>query len=343
MATMTQVAKVAGVSRYTVSKVLNGMNVSDITRKKVMNACKKLNYTRNLYATNLVRNESYTIGMIISQNFDSFFGEIINAAEREAHHNGYQLICQCSHGDLEEEAKIIRNYESLRVCGMIVAPVVRQGQFEHWALLEKRLPIINFDCYLNKDSHYVINDNYLSARLVTEHLLTTGRVPAYLGSVHPDMNLAIKNRKGGYVDTLKKHGFKPMIISTNNSRETVDNQAFGYDNIVAFLKDQKSPEAIFCATDRIAMGVIFALQESGLVVGKDVLVAGHDDLQFGAYMNPTLTTVAQPKQEMGIECVKSLLDLIKTKNDWSGKKIQKVLKPELVVRRSTDDIIKNNL
>jgi len=336
MVTMDEVAKAAGVSRYTVSKVLNGAHVSEKTRQKVLAACEQLHYCRNLLATILVRNESFTIGMLISQNFDSFFGEIINAAEKEAYNNGYQLICQCSLGDAQEEARIIRNFESLRVCGIIVAPVVSPANMEQWDALEKRLPVVYFDCYLKTDSHYVINDNYFSARLVTEHLLSTGRRPAYLGSVHPNANLAIKYRKKGYLNTVKKQGLEPVIIPTNHTRETVDNQAFGYDNLMAHLENEDVPEAIFCATDRIAMGAIYALQQRGYVVGKDVLVAGHDNLEFGAYMNPTLTTVTQPKQEIGVECVRSLLSLIKNKG--SRKMIQKVLRSELIVRQSTGGV-----
>ncbi|MGE4285624.1 MAG: LacI family DNA-binding transcriptional regulator [Phycisphaerae bacterium] len=331
MTTMGQVAKEAGVSRYTVSKVLNGTYVAEKTRKKVLEACEKLHYTRNLLATGLVRNESFTIGMLISQNFDSFFGEIINAAEKEAYNNGYQLICQCSLGDIEEEARILRNFESLRVCGVIVAPVVDKCSLEDWASLEKRMPVVYFDCYLSGDSSFVINDNYLSARLVTEHLIEQGTSPAYLGSVHPDTNLAVKTRRRSYIETMEARGKKPVLIPTTSSAETVDNQAFGYDNLTAFLENNEMPDAIFCATDRIAMGAIYALQERGIVVGRDILIAGHDNLQFGAYMNPTLTTVTQPKQEMGTECVKSLLTLLKNR----GERIQKVLTPELIIRRST--------
>ena len=334
MATMKEVAKQAGVSRYTVSKVLNGVHVSEKTRQKVMDACSDLHYSRNIHATNLVRNQSFTIGMIISQNFDSFFGEIINAAEQEAYKHGYQLICQCSHGSLEEEARIIQNFESLRVCGIIVAPVVSENSEEQWSFLEERMPVVYFDCYLKKKSNYIINDNLLSAKLITEHLLSKKRIPAYLGSIHPDTNLAIKMRKKGYIDTLKKNGIEPILIPTNNTTEKVDNQAFGYDNLVAYLKDNQLPEAIFCATDRIAMGAIYALQEKGYTVGKDVLVAGHDDLQFGAFMNPTLTTVTQPKQEMGAECVKTILSLIEDEGGHE-KNIHKKLKPELIVRQST--------
>ncbi|OQA03911.1 MAG: Ribose operon repressor [Planctomycetes bacterium ADurb.Bin401] len=334
MTIMADVAAEAGLSRYTVSKVLNGVYVSEKSRQKVLEACKKLHYRRNLYATNLVRNKSFTIGMVISQSYDSFFGEIINAAEKEAHANGYQLICQCSYGDTQKENKIIMNFESLKICGLIVAPVVSDSQPEQWTVLEERFPVINFDCYLKQDSNYVINDNWLSGKLVTEHLISRGRVPAYLGSVHPDNNLAIKKRKKGYTDTMKKYGLQPQIIPTTNSSETMDNQQFGYDNFISYLNKHALPEALFCATDRIAMGAIFALQERGIRVGRDIIVAGHDDLEFGAYMSPTLTTVAQPKQEMGAECVRSLLDLMQ--NNKSQKKyVQKVLRPELIIRQST--------
>ena len=333
MATMKQVADLAGVSRYTVSKVFNDIPVSEKTLKKVLDACEKLHYRRNIYATNLVKNTSTTIGMIISQNYDSFFGEIINAAEKEAYANGYQLICQCSHGSVEEEADIIAGFESLKVCGIIVAPVVDNFQIEHWESLEARLPVINFDCYLKKDSHYVMNNNKLSAKLITEHLLETGRVPAYLGSVHSHSNLAIKNRQSGYTQTLKKQGFSPLLIPTNNSDETTDSQKFGYDNLTHYLDlGNKLPEALFCATDRIAMGAIHAIQQRGFTIGKDTIVAGHDDLEFGAYMNPTLTTVAQPKLQMGVECVKILLELV---NNKPQEKIQKTLQPKLIIREST--------
>ena len=333
MATMKDVAELAGVSRYTVSKVLNGTYVSENTRQKVLDACKELHFSRNIHATSLVRNQSFTIGMIISQNYDSFFGEIINAAEREAYSNGYQLICQCSHGSIEEEARILANFESLRVCGVIAAPVVSDETARQWSMLEQRLPVVYFDCYLKKDSNYIINDNYQSARLITEHLLAKGCVPAYLGSVHPDTNLAIKMRKKGYVDTLKKNGHSPVLIPTDNTNEEVDNQAFGYDNLKGYLKDAELPDAIFCATDRIAMGVIYLLQQMGVAVGKDILVAGHDDLEFGAYMNPTLTTVTQPKEQMGSECVNAILSFV---DDPASKPVRKKLKPELIIRQSTE-------
>ena len=334
MSTMSEIAKTAGVSRYTVSKVLNGAHVAEETYRKVMEACEKHHYTRNLLATNLVRNHSSIIGMVLAQDYDSFFGEIINAAEKEAAQQGYQLICQCSHGDPREEEKIIRSFESLRVCGMVAAPVTSNDNRERWEHLDQKMPLIHFDCFLNEASHYVISDNRKSAGLITEHLIKRKTAPAYLGSAHSNANLAVKERCAGYIDTVTQHGLPPLFIPTSNSGESVDNQKFGIDNIEAFLETNPLPASIFCATDRIAMGVIFALQKKGIEAGTDVLVAGHDDLEFGKYMNPTLTTVAQPKTDIGAECVRTLFDLL-NKPQPREQRVQKVLPPELIIRQST--------
>ena len=333
MANMNDVAREAGVSRYTVSKVLNGGRVSPKTREKILAACDKLHYRRNLHALSLVRNESRTIGMVISQNYDSFFGEIISAAEQQARAADYQLICQCSYGHAEEEAAIINNFESLQVCGVIAAPVLTDPNTELWASLEKRVPVVHFDCYLKKECHYVINDNFRSAQLATEHLLSSGRVPAYLGSAHPEVNLAIKNRNRGYAETVEASGHEPIFIPTDNSTQTSDNQAFGYENMSAYLEQESLPEALFCVTDRVAMGAIRALYERGHVVGRDIFVVGHDDLSLGRYMTPSLTSVAQHKTEMGRQCVEAIFQLIQTPD--SEEKLQRVLTPELIVRESS--------
>jgi LacI family transcriptional regulator len=120
MSNMKEVASAAGVSRYTVSKYLNGIPVKEKTKQKILEACEKLDYRRNLFAVNLVNRKSQLIGMIISQSFDSFFGDIIAAAENEAHQKGYYLLCQCSYGSAREEAEswILSFHAVLRiVCG----------------------------------------------------------------------------------------------------------------------------------------------------------------------------------------------------------------------------------
>jgi LacI family transcriptional regulator/LacI family repressor for deo operon, udp, cdd, tsx, nupC, and nupG len=331
MVNMREVAAAAGVSRYTVSKFLNGVPVKESTNQKILSACEKLDYRRNLFAVNLVSQKSQLIGMVISQSFDSFFGDIIAAAENEAHKRGYFLLCQCSYGSPTEEARIIDTFLSMQVCGLCVAPVSSTDNLEQWTRLEKKMPVVYFDCYLKENSNYIMNDNFKSAQMVTEYLLSLGVVPHCLGSVHTENNIAIKKRNQGYRDTMVSAGYEPIFIPTNNTSEKLDSYLFGYENMTAYLQKHDVPEALFCATDRAAVGAMKALSEKGFVIGRDVLVAGHDDLSMGGYLNPSLTSVAQPKNLIGEESVKAILSLLNSRTT----KIQKVLSPKLIVRDST--------
>ena len=339
MANMKEVASVAGVSRYTVSKFLNGVLVKENTRQKILAACEKLDYRRNLFAVNLVSQKSQLIGMIISQSFDSFFGDIIAAAENEAHQRGYFLLCQCSYGSPAEEARIIDTFLSMQVCGLCVAPVSSEDNLEQWSRIESKMPVVYFDCYLKEGSNYIMTDNFKSSRMVTEYLLSLGTIPVYLGSVHRESNIAIKKRNQGYRDTMLSAGYEPIYVPTNNSGEKLDNYRFGYENMAAYLNEHKVPSALFCATDRAAIGAMKALTERGLVVGQDVLVAGHDDLSMSQYLNPSLTTVSQPKDLIGQESVKAVLSLIGHKT----KTIRKALKPRLIIRESTVSCAKKDV
>jgi DNA-binding LacI/PurR family transcriptional regulator len=334
IASMKDVASLAGVSRYTVSKFLNGNSVKEKTKQKILAACEELDYRRNLFAVNLVSKKSHLIGMIISQSFDSFFGDIIVAAENEAHKNGYFLLCQCSYGSPKEEARILDTFLSMQVCGLCVAPVSSKVNRERWLRTESKMPVVYFDCFLNEDCNYIITDNFKSAQIVTNHLLSLDRVPVYLGSVHREDNMAIKYRNKGYKAAMLSAGHDPILISTNNSKEKLDSFLFGYQNMDVYLRHHKAPDALFCATDRTAVGAMRALTERGLVIGQDVLVAGHDDLSLCKFMNPTLTSVAQPKELIGTESVRAVLMLLES----NAAKIKKVLEPQLVVRDSTGQI-----
>ena len=143
MATMNDVAREAGMSRYTVSKVFNGDTlVREENRRRVLEACERLGYTRNEHAFNLVRGESRTIGLITPQITDTFFGEIIEAAEETARELGYQLVYECSYENAEDEAETIRSLQALRVCGIVAAPVVTEANLDLWRQLEREVRMV---------------------------------------------------------------------------------------------------------------------------------------------------------------------------------------------------------
>jgi DNA-binding LacI/PurR family transcriptional regulator len=332
---MKEVARAANVSRYTVSKVLNGdPSVRDATRKEILSVCEKLRYARNPYALNLVIKKSRTVGLIISEILNAFYGEIIEAAEREAIRQDYHLVYQCSYGEAPLEAKIAAHFRSLKVCAMIVAPVVTGENEAFWAELEKTVPVIYIDRYLKGNCHYIISDNCRSARAVTQHLLSRGRSPAYLGSAHSRLNRAIVSRERGYLNAMRAHGQAPLLIRTDRYNDRKDTEQFGYLNMQAHLESLPSPDAVFCATDSIALGAMRALAERKLALGKDVLVAGYDDLNFSPYTLPSLTTVSQPKRQMGEQAVQTAIALATSDARRKGL-VQLMLRSELIVREST--------
>ncbi len=335
MATMADVARAAGLSRYTVSKALNGdRTVRPAARERILAVCRRLDYTPNPHAVGLVRGRANLLGLIVSQITDPFYGEIIEAADRTARGRGTQVVVQCSYGQAALEEQILRNLLALRVRGLVVAPVMSGENRGLWERAERAVPVVFIDRFFKRKCHYVMNDHYKGARLVTEHLLERRRPAAYLGSAHGRLNSAIVDRERGYLDAAAARGARPVLIPLTNSRAGRDTEEFGYENMKAHLREAPPPPALFCATDAIALGAMLALSERGLRPGKDVLVAGHDDLPFSAYANPPLTTVRQPKEEIGRRAVEAALELARRRR--KGEFVRKVLPPDLVVRASTN-------
>lgn len=335
MATMSEVARRAGLSRYTVSKVLNGdPTVKKTTRQKVMDACEFLHYVPNPHAVHLVRGRTRIIGLVVTSVTHPFYGEIIKAAEMQANERGYQVAYRCSYSDQEKEEQILQFFRAMGVCGILVAPVVTDPDRSFLNHLAESGTIVYFDRYLKKNSHYVMNDNLGSARLVTEHLLGRGTEPVYLNSLFGTYNVGLKLREEGYVQTMKQHAKKPAFIPIPKyEKGLLDNENFGYDHTLAWLKKGNKPSAIFCATDLLALGAMKAIHDCGLKPGEDILVAGHDDQSFSSFTYPALTTVRQPRTEIGQAAVDIIIDI--DQNLSAPKKyIQKTFPSTLIVRES---------
>jgi DNA-binding LacI/PurR family transcriptional regulator len=331
--TMRDVAQAAGLSLFTVSKVLNGLKVRDATRDKVLQACEILGYERNPHAVGLVSRRTKTIGMIVSQIVNPFYGEILEAAETASWGLGYQITYQCSYLDPAVEASVIRHFQALKVCGIIIAPVVARANRGLLLRMEERFPVVYVDRYFDGECNYVVNDNAASAATMTGHLLERGTTPAYLGSPRGGLNRALEDREMGYRRTMRMHGREPILIPVDHSAADRDNEQAGYDNIRAWLEASPAPESLFCANDSLALGAMRALTERGLSVGRDVLVAGHDNLSHTAYLNPPLTTMAQPKEEMGRRAVQTLVDL--DRGERAESPVQVMLQSQLCIREST--------
>jgi DNA-binding LacI/PurR family transcriptional regulator len=338
VATMQDVAEASGLSRFTVSKVLNGTpGVSEKTRALVMKTCEKLSFVPNQHASSLAKGGARLMGMVVTSIVDPFYGEIIHAAEQTASSLGFDLAYRCSYGDGEQERRIVRTFLGLKAGALIVSGVSTGENVELWASLSQKLPVVFIDHPVLEAGHLVTTDHYAGARSATEHLLQRGVAPAYLGSAQPLTNRAILDRQRGYLDAMAKAKRPAVLIPTEPPSERSDNELFGYQAMAAFLKAPGcvTPNGLACATDAIALGAMKALAEHGLLPGRDVLVTGHDDLPFSAFLNPALTTVRQPKSWIGRQAVEGVASLLEVKNLRRAPAIRLVQAPELIVRQST--------
>ncbi len=337
MPTMDDVAELSGLSRVTVSKVLNGHGVRAKTRVRVLEACRKLNFVPNLHAATLARGGSRLMGLIVTSITDPFYSRIIETAERTATGLGFDLAYRCSYSDAEQERRVVDGFLGLKATSLIVSPVPSQVNARFWRQLAKKLPVVFIDHATLDSCHLVATDHYAGACLVTEHLLERGARVAYLGSTEPLENTAIAARRQGYLDTLERAGKQPLLLPLSPAVQAGDSETFGYDSLKAFLASSGGArpfDALACATDTIALGAMNALREAGLVPGRDVLVAGHDDLSFSSFLTPRLTSVRQPRVAIGEAAVQAAVELV-TNSRARRDLVDVKLSPELVVRDST--------
>ena len=337
--TMADVATHSGVSRYTVSKVLNGSaGVSSPTRERVLDACQKLRFVTNHHAASLARGNTRFVGLVVTSIVDPFYGEIIEAAEQSAFMLEHDVAYRCSYGDAERERRIANSFLGLKASALIVSPAGTDDNLEFWRGISSQIPLVFIDHAVLDGSHLVATDHYAGGRMVTQHLLERGASPAYLGSSQPLSNSAIADRQRGYLDAMTEAGQAPVLIPIDGLSERGDTERFGYDALSRYLQSGAAPgrlAGLWCATDSIAVGAMKALVEAGRRPGADILVAGHDDLPFSAFLNPPLTTVRQLKRAIGERAMRAAVQLTTLKDFRKTRKIREIFAPELVPRAST--------
>jgi DNA-binding LacI/PurR family transcriptional regulator len=329
---MSHIAKNTGLSRYTVSKVLNGVTtVKPEARKKVLDVCEKYGYIPNSNAVGLVKGRTDIIGVIVPFLTDDFYTEFIEMLDQAAGEHGYQLLYRSSYNDSETESNIIKNFLALNVCAMIIVPVITNVNLNVHKLACKNIPVVYFDRQLNDDNYHVINDNNAGMFEMTELMISRKRTPVYLGSFYHESNITAVLREQGYRDAMNKHKLPVRILDCNNSKEQQDNETFGYENIRKAIADGEVFDALLCVTDAVALGAMRALKEAGIVPGKDVLIAGHDNLRFSAFLSPSLSTVRQRKDLFAQTCIKIINDCL---HDKPPVRKKYMFAPEIICRES---------
>lgn len=326
--TLRMVAEKAGVSVNTASRAIN--NKPDInieTKKLVLKIAKELGYIRNAAAVSLRTNKTGTIGVVIEDNRNPFYAEVLNGMEEAAREKNYHIILTNTQRDYKKEEEAINLLLNKRVDGLLIDPVQDRDD-DIKKLIEANIPfvIVGRD-FENIELDAVYNDEVKGGFLATEYLIKEGhkRIVLIDGFLYKS---PAKGRLEGYKKAMKKYG-----ISMDDALVSVGDIDVkdGYERTRQMLEKDLDFTAIFAYNDMMAFGAMQAIKEKGLRIPEDIGLVGYDDIPFCSLMDPALTTIRLKKQELGIESVKLLLSCI----NGNRKKPKKIMLDVDIITRKT--------
>ena len=324
------VAREAGVSIATVSRVLNDIDVvNEDTKKKVLDAIKKLKYRPNIVARSLKTQRTKTIGILLPDISNQFYPEIVRGAEDVSNIYDYNIILCNSDLDIEKEKEYLRVLKEKMVDGVLYMSSSLQDEILE-LINELDLKTILIETK-DKDGLLpsVTIDNIRASYDSTNYLIKKGiREIAFIGTEKDSMN-AWGERYAGYENAMKEAGIDidPELVYLKSIKVKT-----GYEGIQYFLKNNKKFKGVVCASDDIAMGAINALRDNGLDIPKDVSVIGFNDNYAASIFYPKITTISQPTYDMGSVAMRMLIKLLNKKEIDTPNY---VLEHQLVEREST--------
>ncbi|MBW8351542.1 LacI family transcriptional regulator [Bacillus sp. IITD106] len=325
--TIYDVAKAAGVSIATVSKVLNNTgNIRDSTREKVKQIMEKLNYQPSLMASALTGKGTETLGLVVPDISNPFFSEMAKTIEDRAHESGMSVIICSTDENTEKEKKYIELLQRKQVDGMIVA-----SSFHDMEILKRVVDQKTSLVMLTQDdaglgvTSISVND-FKGGFEATSHLISAGHRDIVMIAEYAKSS---KFRINGYLEAYKEYGIE---TSEENIYRTIASIENGREVFRKIVQRGKVPTGIFACNDLIAVGVIQEAKEMGLKIPDDLSIVGFDNTILATTTVPGLTTIAQPITEMGKRVVDVIIREIKEKNQTKERIL---FKPELIIRGTT--------
>ncbi|WP_268913806.1 ribose utilization transcriptional repressor RbsR [Lentilactobacillus sp. SPB1-3] len=325
--TITDLAKLAGVSVTTVSQILNGKEerFSKKTIDKVNSLQKQLGYVPDFNAQSLIRKSGKTIGVLVPNLGNPFFSRFLRGVEEEAIKADYVPLIFGSDNNAQLESRHL--FEAIRRAadGIIIASAVSDLNYIDKVLSQNQIPYMLIDQAPVHESDMVDVNNYHGGEMLAEHLIKNGHQRIVIVSANnPTRNM--KERLQGFLDTYQKH---QIIIDPEQIITTELTKKGGYDTTEAVLA--KKPTAIFAINDELALGLYRGLGESGLSIPDDISIVGYDDIDLSEYFTPKLTTVHQPAFEMGTTATQLIINRIENE----GIDNQKIALPISLIDRDS--------
>jgi LacI family transcriptional regulator len=330
--TVKDVASTAGVSPITVSRVINGSTVvSEQTRRAVLQAIDGLGYKPNLLARSLVHGKpAPLVGFVATELANPFYPPLISAVQEVARLRDHLVVIADSERMVANEATYLQQFERLRIGGVLVTPLSPDtGPLETLRSAGCSVVVV---ARRWEDGDYVTADNTLGGRMVASHLLDLGHRQIAVVTLDEPGHTAAADRVAGFRARLAESSIEAPTILTNSLSTSAGSTAAG-----ELLALSPRPTAVFVMADRLAIGVVHELLERCVGVPDELSVVGYDDIQYSAFLEVPLTTVALPMAEIGQIAAEILFDRMDTSSSaepWH----QVLLPPRLVVRESTGQV-----
>lgn len=320
---MDDVAEHAGVSRALVSLVIrNSPRVSDHSRKKVLASASELGYRPNAWARNLASGQTNTIGLMLNDLHNPYFGELSHGVADATAEAGMEVLITSGWQREAGEQAAIDTLLNLRTDGIVIGAA--RFAPEIFVEIAAQVPTAAVAFFDKPDSmDTVCNDEAYGSALVVEHLTSLGHTR--IAHIDAGNGPGAPERRHGFTRAMTERGLAPIVFGGDF------NEKGGYDASVDMMKLREPPTAIFAANDLAASGVIAHLRNIGASVPDDVSVVGYDDTVLAGLGAISMTTVAQPMKLFGYRATELLLERINGRDDAKHE----LLRPELVIRSTT--------
>jgi len=333
--TITDIAKLANVSKATVSAVLNDNPLtSKTTRNKVLKIIKKLDYKPNELARSLSTKKTKSIGIVVKGIDNPYFTKVLKGVYDIANDEGYSVLLGSSEFDFTNELQSIKVLKAKHVDGLIIAPLQTEGAdytylFE---LIHEKYPFVLLDGVENIHTNVVDFDNQKAAYEAVTYLIKLGhkKIAYFAGPIYSTHG---RERLAGYQKALEEHGITirdDLIIDTGSKIND------GYKSGKRlFTRESINPTAVFCYNDMVAIGLAGALRDLGVSVPEQVSIFGFDDIEMDTYLNAPLSTVHVSIYELGRAAARLLIKQMKSKNKVLNEVI--TLDAHLQIRATTSE------
>ncbi|WP_158734591.1 LacI family DNA-binding transcriptional regulator [Alteribacillus sp. YIM 98480] len=324
---MSDVAKMANVSPATVSRVLSNPDlVSKQTRDKVLEVIDKVNYQPHIVARQFRTKVTKTILAVVPDITSDFFSEVLRGIEHVAINEGYQVILGDTEHSLERESDYVNLLLQKQVDGMVL--LTAKLEKERLEELAEHFPIVLACEYIDGLNVPTVSiDNISAARKATEHLIHLGH--KQIAHICGPMNVILsRDRLRGFRQAMMSHDLDVDPSFIQEGGLTIES---GYNQMTKLLALETPPTGVFVYNDEMAMGAIKAVKESGLQVPEDIAIVGFDNLKMSMVIEPHLTSIDQPKYDIGQKAMNLLVQMI---NKEQIKKRSFVMKDELIIRDS---------